>query len=192
MSHTGVLARFGLATVSAASGLLIGMLVATSASADTTFYGYVRSDPRGADRDPVNIVYRAAGGLEQVLSSFSHAVGWPDNGGSTMYFLDSGTHQVQDAQRSSACGGCDRYHTRFQAATDPSSSTTLGAAHYEVTSWCGHASRSFDNARDMIVDDMAASGSTISWSFWGNTKASLQCDGYEVAGDGWIARITVR
>ncbi len=171
-------------------GLVIGGVGRANASADgTTFYGYVRSDPKGADRDPINLLYDAPGGPSSVLSAFHARLGWPDNGGSRMYFLDGAEH-AQDAQRASACGGCDRYHTRFRASSSRPD-LTLGAAHYEVVSWCGHSSRSFDNARDHIAAEMARGGRRVTWHFWGNTKMSLQCDGYEVASDGWIAEVDV-
>ncbi|MDE3112100.1 MAG: hypothetical protein KGN00_02020 [Chloroflexota bacterium] len=148
----------------------------------------MRSDPRGADRDPINLLYDSANGVGSVLSAFHADLPWPDNGGSRMFFLYAGSEHAQDAQRASACGGCDRYHVRFRTSS-ARPDRTVAASHYEVVSWCGHSSRSFDHARDRIAAAAAASGRAVTWHFWGNTKMSVQCDGYEVASDGWIAEI---
>ena len=184
-------ARLAFIAVAAVIGLGIGIAASGRVSADSSVYGYVRSNPSGADRDPINLLYAAKSGLSSVLASVAADLGWPDYGGSTMYFQAGGTHGPQDAQRASDCGGCDRYHLRVSGSTDPAAADTIAAAHYEIVTWCGHSSRSFDVARDVIVDAMAAGGHPVAWVFWGNTNASTQCDGYEVASDGWIAEITV-
>jgi hypothetical protein len=183
--------RLLLISIAAVIGLCIGMVTSGHASADSSIYGYLRSTPTGVDRDPVNILYRAKAGLSSVLASVAADLGWPDYGGSTMYFQSGGADGTQDAQRASDCGGCDRYHLRVKAPADPATSDAIAATHYEIVTWCGHSSRSFDNARDVIVDAEVAGGRPVAWVFWGNTNASTQCDGYEVAGDGWTAEIVI-
>jgi len=185
--------RSRLAVIVIASVIGLGIVVAERAyaSADSSIHGYLRSTPTGVDRDPINVLYQARAGLASVLASVTADLGWPDYGGSMMYFGSAVSGTTQDAQRASDCGGCDRYHLRVKAPADPATDDSVAATHYEVVTWCGHSSRSFDNARDVIVEAEAASGRPVAWVFWGNTNASTQCDGYLVAGDGWIAEVVL-
>jgi hypothetical protein len=184
-------ARLVLVAIAAVIGLGIGVVTSGRADADSSIWGYLRSTPTGVDRDPINVLYRAKTGLASVLASVATDLGWPDYGGSTMYFQAGGANAAQDAQRASDCAGCDRYHLRVKAPADPAVSDAIAATHYEIVTWCGHSSRSFDNARDVIAEAEAAGGRPVAWVFWGNTNASTQCDGYEVAGDGWIAEVVL-
>jgi hypothetical protein len=181
--------RLAVIVVAAAIGLGIGVVIRAEAGADSSIHGYLRSTPTGVDRDPINVLFDAEAGLASVLASVTADLGWPDYGGSTMYF-GSGSAGTQDAQRASDCGGCDRYHLRVKAPADPQADS-IAATHYEIVTWCGHSSRSFDNARDVLVEAESAGGRPVAWVFWGNTNASTQCDGYEVAGDGWIAEVVL-
>ena len=183
--------RLVVIAIAAVIGLCIGVAARGEARADSSIHGYLRSTPTGVDRDPINVLYRAQAGLSSVLASVTADLGWPDYGGSTMYFQSGGSGVTQDAQRASDCGGCDRYHLRVKAPTDPAADDAVAATHYEIVTWCGHSSRSFDNARDVLVEAEATGGRPVAWVFWGNTNASTQCDGYLVAGDGWIAEVVL-
>lgn len=184
----GQRSRLVVIAIAAVLGLGIGVAGRAYATADSSIHGYLRSTPTGVDRDPINVLYQAKAGLAGVLASVTADLGWPDYGGSTMYF---GSGATQDAQRASDCGDCDRYHLRVKAPADPATDDAVAATHFEIVTWCGHSSRSFDNARDVIVEAEAAGGRPVAWVFWGNTNASTQCDGYEVAGDGWIAEVVL-
>lgn len=62
----------------------------------------------------------------------------------------------------------------------------MGPVHYEDITWCGHASRTFDGAREYVRAAFANGGHVWGWYWKGNNIASQQCDGTWVAGDGWI------
>jgi len=183
--------RLAVIAIAAVIGLCIGVAGRAYATADSSIHGYLRSTPTGVDRDPINVLYQARAGLAGVLASVTADLGWPDYGGSMMYFWSGSSSATQDAQRASDCGDCDRYHLRVKAPADPATDDSVAATHYEVVTWCGHSSRSFDSARDVIVGAEAAGGRPVAWVFWGNTNASTQCDGYLVAGDGWIAEVVL-
>jgi hypothetical protein len=177
------------------SGFLAGVFGQASL-ADTVFGDYIRSAPvSGPDKDPVNVLYTINGSLANTLAHFAHHVGWYDDGGSDMWFRDSCCWYIQDAQKASWCGWCERNHTRFkhhQTYGDPGyQDFTMGAAHYEIVVGCGHSSRSFNAPRDAIASAFQGGGHLAVWYYRGNNAASVQCDQVYTAGDGWLIRAEI-
>jgi hypothetical protein len=183
-----------LAVILGACGFF-GGLFAQLSLADTSFGGYIRSDPSATDKDPVNVLYTINGSLANTLAHFAHHVGWYDDGGSTMYFFDSCCWQAHDAQKASWCGACERNHTRFNHHDSYGMAGyqdfTMGAAHYEIVTWCGHSSRSFNSPRDAIANAFSGGGHSVVWYYQGNNASSTQCDGANIAGDGWLIRAEI-
>lgn len=187
-------------TIKLLRSLVVSTLLATmlftlrsgSATADFNFGGYLFScsPTYCAQKDPINVIFDINGDLNNSLNHVSHHLGWTDQGGSILQFIDHATVEDQQAQRASWCLACQRHHQRYNQGRDnggPSWGTwTMGPAHYEIVTWCGHASTTFDGARNYVVDKFAQGGHNTGWWWLGNNIASQQCDGSWVAGDGYF------
>lgn len=103
----------------------------------------------------------------------------------------------QDSQAGSDCDLCSRYHLRYNEGNDWGGASwgtwTMAPGHYDQVVWCGwfwgHASTTFDGARNVVHNAFVNNGYTIGWINRGNNQASVQCNGTWVAGDGqyvWI------
>jgi hypothetical protein len=142
--------------ISGALAILLLILGVGIVTADLSFSGYIWAcDGSGTcvGEDPINIVFRLNGTVANSLDHVSHHLGWSDQGGSNLSFYDHFTvFENMEAQRASACLPCNRYHQRYNQGNDdggPGWGTwTMGPVHWEDMTWCGHASRTFDGARN--------------------------------------------
>ncbi|WP_238538570.1 hypothetical protein, partial [Nitrolancea hollandica] len=133
-------------------GQILGLASVGSASAHMSFQGNIWSkDLFGSSyssKDPVNLIFASVNGgygatQANVLQEFmSHTGGgWTDTSGFTMYFYDHNMQLVMDWQRATACGACNREHTRARQGYDRDPSNgygtyTLMAAHYDKVVRC--------------------------------------------------------
>lgn len=180
-----------------AGGLIALVLLAMNPSrsaAHLDFDGYVY-DGNWNRKDPVNVLFDLNGSLNNTLEHVWHHLAWCDCAGNNMLFWEHGVGEWDQAQRGSDAvwAPYGRHHMRYNQGNDwePYWGTwTMGPTHYEEVSWCGHASRSFDNSRSAVVNQFATAHSW-GWLWKDNRLASQQCDGSWVAGDGYIAWIDI-
>lgn len=132
-------------------GQIFGVIGVRTASAHISFQGNIWSYNSSGGyyqvKDPVNLMFASVNGgyganQSNVLQEFtSHTGGgWSDTTGSTMYFLDHNMQLVMNWQRATACGLCDREHTRARQGYDRETSYGYGtysnmSAHKEEFIW---------------------------------------------------------
>lgn len=185
-----------LALAILAASTLVGFTIGSSqtAQADVSFGLYIRDSGLSVNKDPINLAFTGNGTLSSTLTHFADHTGWTDEGGTTMYFQDHGSWEAHQAQRASRCLACTRDHIRFNQSNDAGplgwGTWTMAAVHFEEITWCGHASKNFDNPRNSIESVFDDTHNTV-WDYWGGTATSQQCDSTYVGGDGWIVRADI-
>jgi len=104
----------------------------------------------GAEKDPVNIMFRGDGELDEVLDEWDHHLSdWDEvKSDSTLYFKVHGTCTAQEAKRMEPMGWWTRDHVRFVEGDYDSTEEdwTAAAAHHDTC--LPHAGVEFDDKRD--------------------------------------------
>lgn len=174
--------------------MILSAFSTRSAKADVSYGPYIWTFS-GYLADPVNLLFDINGSVSNSLTHVSHHLGWTDQGGQDMQFLDHSSWEGKDAQTASGCLPCNRYHQRYNQGADdggPGWGTwTMGPVHYEVVIYCGHASTTYNGARDYVKNAFSGGGHTTGYVWKGNNAAISQCNGSQVAGDGYVAWLDI-
>jgi hypothetical protein len=144
--------------------------------------------------DPINIVYYDWGTWDRSASQTQSHTGWSDTGGSNQTFVDHGNCYNMVTQRASGSTSSTRNHIRFHGIhyDDFLHWTTVGDAHHEDFTWCGHAvdangpsGSGFDQGRNTLRQYFVNAGHTWYPAWWGNSNNMRQCDGDYASSDGY-------
>lgn len=192
----------GLAVTAA---ILFGFAANSSAHFSSSDYSHANGSGCNHRVDPVTIVFLGFNTYSET-HGHSHRTwdrinGMPDPdhdwaGSSSSTQLASSHSVCTDMERESAtgCGSCTRYHIRLNQTHHQDLNgryETVGTAHYEVQSGCGHVVpyNGFDLGRGHIKNDwLSAYGSGKLWNTenWGNSEQLRQCDGSYAGSTGQV------
>lgn len=199
MIFGGSLARAGWVLATAA---VVGLAIADGASADFKTGHYTHHDSTCAQThanhvDPINFVFYDWGTWDRAVSQMQTHAGWTDLGGSTQWFTDHNNTRCNEQKTQAADG--DVFNSRFHIRLHPIDYddvlgwTTVGDAHHEDISTCGHSvdqngsnGSGFDQGRKRLRDFFTAGGHYSYREYWGNTEMFTQCDGGVASSDGWV------
>lgn len=174
-----------------------GAVVATTARADFSPGFYTHGSCAGTQEsriDPINFVFWDWGTWDRAINNIQSHAGWGDNGGSGQYFFDHGNCYSMIDQRASGGTASTRFHIRLHPIhSDPSLGwTTIGDAHHEDLTYCGHAVDSngangsgFDQGRRELRILLENGGHGWYSEWWGNTQNFQQCDNDYASSDGY-------
>jgi hypothetical protein len=144
--------------------------------------------------DPVNFVFWDWGTADRAVDQTRAHAAWNDTSGSSQYFFDHGTCSAMTAQRASSGTFSSRFHIRLHPIHWDATLrwTTIGDAHHEDLTYCGHAVDSngasgsgFDQGRRELRMRLESGGHGWYSEFWGNTQNFQQCDGDYAGSDGY-------
>ncbi len=143
--------------------------------------------------DPITTAFRGdSGGLSRTVWLVENHAGWTNLDGSpqNLRMRVSGPDydcRSQGNQRANHGNFYpDRFHIRLwriPASVSPDL-TTVGDAHHEDVTFCGHAVdqngsavSGFDRGRDELSEAFFDAGHPVTHEVWGNTRTFQQCDG---------------
>jgi len=162
--------------------------------------------------DPINVVFVNALFTQQVDDHWQdHLPSWTTASASTNQFATDESGGCVPMDRERADGGnlaLSRFHARmvpygYGYDADPDATgyhVHVGAHHEEqganfpafpllqVPVPCGHAisEDGFNRGRDEVYTGfLRVNHALLAWSEWGNTRSMRQCNGRDVAADGW-------
>ena len=170
---------------------------ATIARADFQPGQYTHSSCAGTSAsrvDPINFVYWDWGTIGRVVSQTETHAGWMSSSGSGQYFFSHGDCYFMADQRASGGTLSSRFHVRYHPIHWDASLgwTTIGDAHHEDLTYCGHAVDSngdqgsgFDQGRRQLRIQLENGGHGWRSEWWGNTQNFQQCDGDYAGSDGY-------
>lgn len=177
--------------VSGVLALVLCLLASNQARADFYWGYYISSD------DPVNLIFDINGTQYNALSQLHTYVGWTYTMGSNQLFPDHSDSPWENtwAHRASSCFFCSRNHVRFNQGNDYGGQAwgtwTMAPAHYEVPACGTHRATDFNGPRDHVRNVFAGRGNPTGYIYKGNNGKARQCDGSEIAGDGYYAWIDI-
>lgn len=152
--------------------------------------------------DPItHVIYGYNAQYPTARSRLEGSMNWYGDNSASQYAISHGFCTPMDGESYSSCDTCNRYHERLNQTHHQDAVgryETVGTPHRDLVVWpgCGalpkHVARDFSGARNLVMQGMYNYGWSYSWQWWGNTEPQGQCDGSQVAADGWVGWTNIR